>query len=125
MTSSSGSTARAGKLEPRPWEIWLAYVRFADHPDVGKVRPVVIIDERVSAIVAAKVTTAAPQKRFSYCELADWQAEGLLRPSRAQVMPLFQLSRADVLRDAPLGTLTERDRVALQAALDAVATRGL
>lgn len=64
MTGLSDSAARKSGLDPRPWEIWLAYVRFADHPDVGKVRPIVIIDERVSAIVAAKVTTAAPQKRF-------------------------------------------------------------
>ena len=119
MTGFSDSAARKSGLDPRPWEIWLAYVRFADHPNVGKVRPIIIIDERVSAIVAAKVTTAAPQKRFLYCELTDWQAEGLLRPSRAQVVPLFQVSRADVLRDTPLGTLTERDRAALQAALNA------
>jgi mRNA interferase MazF len=125
MTGSSTSAARTSRLNPRPWEIWLAYVRFADHPDVGKVRPIVIIDERVSAIVAAKVTTAVPQERFLYCELADWQVEGLLRPLRAQVVPLFEVSRADVLRDTPLGTLTERDRVALQAALDAADGHGL
>lgn len=119
MTGLSDSAARKSGLDPRPWEIWLAYVRFADHPDVGKVRPIVIIDERVSAIVAAKVTTAAPQKRFLYCE-----AEGLLRPSRAQIVPLFQVSRADVLRDTPLGTLTERDRAALQAALNAADGHG-
>lgn len=125
MTGSSSSTTRTSGLDPHPWEIRLAYVRFADHPDVGKVRPIVIIDERVSAIVAAKVTTAVPQERFLYSELADWQVEGLLRPSRAQVVSLFQVSRADVLRDAPLGTLTERDRVALQTALDAADGHGL
>ena len=31
MTVSSASS------RPVPWEIWLAYVRFADHPDVGKI----------------------------------------------------------------------------------------
>ncbi len=49
MTNSS---ARA----PQPWEVWLAYVRFADHPDVGKVRPVVILDNEIAAAVVAKVT---------------------------------------------------------------------
>lgn len=124
MTVLSNSAADENKSDLRPWEIWLAYVRFADHPDVGKVRPVVIIDERISAIVVAKVTTAALQERFSYCELADWKVEGLLRPSRVQVLPLFQISRADVLRDEPLGMLTERDRTALQAALNEVGGRG-
>jgi hypothetical protein len=85
----------------------------------------IYIDERVSAVVAAKVTTAVPQERYLYCALADWQDEGLLRPLRAQVVPLFEVSRADVLRDTPLGTLTERDRVALQAALDAADGHGL
>ena len=34
----------------RPGEVWLAYVRFANHPDVGKVHPVVIIDGITSAL---------------------------------------------------------------------------
>ena len=40
-------------------EIWLAYVEFADHPGLGKVRPVVILDVRAKscAVVAAKVTS--------------------------------------------------------------------
>lgn len=123
MTSSSKGDV-AFTHEPRPWEIWLAYVRFADNPSVGKVRPVVIIDHNIAAIVVAKVTTAEPQERFSYCKLEDWQAEGLLRPSRAQVTPLFLVSTADVLRDAPLGILTTRDRRALQAKLAAVGSEG-
>ena len=71
--------ASSASKSPAPWEVWLAYVRFADHPDVGKVRPVVIIDERAAAIVVAKVTSAEPQERFSYCELVDWVREGLLK----------------------------------------------
>lgn len=107
---------------PRPWEVWLAYVRFADHPDVGKVRPVVIVDNRVTAVVVAKVTTAEPHEQFAYCEFEDWRLEGLLRPSRAQVVPLFEVGHGDLLRDAPLGALTKRDRLALQAALDGTST---
>lgn len=109
--------ASSASKSPAPWEVWLAYVRFADHPDVGKVRPVVIIDERAAAIVVAKVTTAEPQKRFSYCELADWEREGLLKPSRVQVVPLFQISESDLLNGEPIGVLTERDRRALCLAL--------
>ena len=30
--------------DPAPRDIWLAYVEFADHEGVGKVRPVVILD---------------------------------------------------------------------------------
>ena len=111
MQASSASRA------PAPWEIWLAYVRFADHPDVGKVRPVAIIDERAAAIVVAKVTTAEPQERFMYCALADWEREGLLKPSRVQVTPLFEIAQGDLLNGEPIGILTERDRRALSLAL--------
>lgn len=111
MQASSASRA------PAPWEIWLAYVRFADHPEVGKVRPVVIIDERAAAIVVAKVTTAEPHERFSYCELADWEREGLLKPSRVQIIPLFEIAQGDLLNGEPIGILTERDRRALSLAL--------
>ncbi len=115
MTGSSTSEHAL----PKPWEVWLAYVRFDDHPDVGKVRPVVILDNEASAIIVANVTTAQPHDRYIYCELSDWEVEGLLRPSRVQVMPLFRLGGKDILRDSPLGALTERDRMALQKALDA------
>lgn len=109
--------ASPASLKPSPWEVWLAYLRFADHLEAGKVRPVVIIDDDVSAIVVAKVTTAAPQERYSYCELVDWDREGLLRPSRVQVVPLFHLAQSDLLNGEPLGVLTERDRRALSLAL--------
>ena len=50
--------ASSASAKPAPWEVWLAYLRFADHPEAGKVRPVVIIDGKAAAIVVAKVTTA-------------------------------------------------------------------
>lgn len=109
MTTSS--------VSPAPWEVWLAYVRFADHPDVGKVRPVIILDEEAAAIVVAKVTTAAPQGAFSYCELLDWKQEGLLKPSRVQIAPLFRINPLDLLNGSPMGVLSERDRHALNEAL--------
>ena len=101
----------------RPGDIWLAYVRFADHPNVGKVRPVVIIDKRTTSIVVAKITSAEPSMQFSYCDLDDWHNEGLVRPSRVQVVPLFQLSDKDLLRHEPLGRLSDRDRIRLNQAL--------
>ena len=84
--------ASSASAKPAPWEVWLAYLRFADHPETGKVRPVVIVDDMAAAIVVAKVTTADPQERYKYCELADWEREGLLKPSRVQASPLFRLA---------------------------------
>jgi mRNA interferase MazF len=112
------SLSNKDRQYPHPWEVWLAYLRFADHPDIGKVRPVVIIDSSTSSIVVAKVTTAKPQKNFRYGELINWKVEGLLRPSRVQTLPLFRLTDTDLLGDCPLGILTKRDRIALQVALD-------
>ena len=45
--------------EPEVGDIWLAYVEFSDHPGVGKVRPVVVVDVLSSTclVVAAKVTS--------------------------------------------------------------------
>lgn len=109
--------ASSASAKPTPWEVWLAYLRFADHPETGKVRPVVIVDDMAAAIVVAKVTTADTRERYTYCELADWKREGLLKPSRVQVSPLFRLAQSDLLNGEPLGMLTERDRRALSLML--------
>ena len=44
---------------PHIGDIWLAYVEFADYPEVGKVRPVIVVDVREDAcvVLAAKVTS--------------------------------------------------------------------
>ena len=109
--------ASSASAKPAPWEVWLAYLRFADHPETGKVRPVVIVDDMAAAVVVAKVTTADPREHYTYCELADWKREGLLKPSRVQVSPLFRLAQSDLLNGEPLGMLTERDRRALSLML--------
>ncbi len=110
MPSSSASLC--------PWQVWLAYVRFADHPEVGKVRPVVVIGEETVAVVAAKITSAQPRSQYQYYELVDWESEGLLKPSRIQLAPLLSLNPEDLLNDEPLGYLSDRDRKAFSILLD-------
>ena len=112
MRKATSMATSSASAKPAPWEVWLAYLRFADHPETSKVRPVVIVDDKAAALVVAKVTTADPQERYKYCE-----REGLLKPSRVQVSPLFQLAQSDLLNGEPLGMLTERDRRALSVAL--------
>lgn len=101
-----------------PWQIWLAYVRFADHPEVGKVRPIVIIDSDTVAVIAAKITSAAPLTSYQYYELQDWKEEGLLKPSRVQLNPLLSLNHDDLLNGEPLGCLSERDQSVLAVLLE-------
>lgn len=102
----------ASSAKAKPWEIWLAYVRFSDHPEIGKVRPIVIIDRETYAFIVAKITSAKPRANYQYHELQDWKEEGLLVPSRIQVAPLIALNPKDLLRKKPLGKLSNRDRVA-------------
>lgn len=97
--SGTGAREAATRASGRPWEVWLAHVRFADHPDVGKVRPVVIIDEEITAIVVAKVTTAEPQGRFLYCELADWRLA--VRAQSGQGTAILPVSLTDKVRPCP------------------------
>lgn len=100
-------------------EVWLAYLRFADHPNIGKVRPVILLDSIPGGFVVLKVTTASPKAPYRSCELKDWEVEGLVRPSRAQTFPLFTLSVDDLLNDEPIGILSQRDRAIIQRALSA------
>lgn len=94
--------------EPAPGEVWLAYVYFEDHPDVGKVRPVVIVEVRGGAdvAVAAKVTSKDVGARGALAvEIPDWRACGLRRPSWVRIDQRFELPFSDILRDEPLGRL--------------------
>lgn len=98
--------------EPAPGEVWLAYVYFEDHPDVGKVRPVVIVEVRGAAAVAvaAKVTSKDVRARGALAvDIADWRACGLRRPSWVRLDQRFELPLSDVLRDEPLGRLPEEE----------------
>ena len=71
--------------DPAPRDIWLAYVEFADHEGVGKVRPVVILDASGKAsVITAKITASANYEPSSFVEISDWESCGLRRPSCAR-----------------------------------------
>ena len=93
--------------DPAPRDIWLAYVEFADHEGVGKVRPVVILDSSGKAsVITAKITASANYEPSSFVEISDWESCGLRRPSRVQIEPLVEVRRDKLLRDEPLGQLS-------------------
>ena len=82
--------------DPAPRDIWLAYVEFADHEGVGKVRPVVILDASGKAsVITAKITASANYEPSSFVEIS-W----------AQIEPLVEVRRDKLLRDEPLGQLS-------------------
>lgn len=94
---------------PSVGDIWLAYVEFADHPGIGKVRPVVVIDVQMSAcvVVAAKVTSRISSQGGSEerIPIVDWEACGLRKPSYVRLDQKLELAFENLLNDAPLGSL--------------------
>ena len=95
--------------EPLVGDIWLAYVEFSDHPGVGKVRPVVVVDVRqdVCVVVAAKVPTKdlCADGSGMCIPIIDWQTYGLRKPSYIRLDQKLELAFERLLRDEPIGTL--------------------
>ena len=95
---------------PRPGEVWLAYLSFVDQPDAGKVRPTLIVAlaEDDSAVIAAKITTSPAWPHSTYIEIRDWEEYGLRKLSFIQLNPLFEIKRQQLLRNEPLGKLSRK-----------------
>ena len=91
----------------RPGEIWLAYLHFSDKPDIGKVRPVLVVGVREEAALAVvlKVTSKNPGDGRKSVPLAGWESYGLRKPSYVRVDQIFEVAADSLLGDAPLGTL--------------------
>ena len=103
--------------EPSPGDIWLTYLRFIDHPDIGKVRPIVVADVREDEVLALKVTSKSPRPSSGDLQLAHWPEEGLRAPSAVWLEPSFILKKNELLRDAPIGRLHPEDWGVIQTAL--------
>ena len=103
----------------RPGEIWLAYLHFSDRPDIGKVRPVLIVgvQEDAPLAVVLKVTSKNPEDGRRSVPLAGWESCGLRKPSYVRVDQIFELTPESLLGKAPLGTLEPADFSAVLHAL--------
>lgn len=95
--------------KPSIGDIWLAYVEFSDHPGVGKVRPVVVVDVRedLCVVVAAKVTSKdlCADGSGRCIPIIDWEQCGLRKPSYIRLDQRLELSFERLLRDKPIGVL--------------------
>ena len=98
-------------LEPQVGDIWLAYVEFADHPGVGKVRPVVIVDVREESCVAlaAKVTSKDLRADGSgrCVPIIGWERCGMRKPSYIRLDQKLEIAFEKLLRGEPIGRLPE------------------
>ena len=82
---------------PRPeqWEVWIAYVRFADNPSKGKVRPVLAYNEDGDAYLCFKITSKIGDTPFKSIILDDWKSLGLVKQSRLQLEPQYRISKSE------------------------------
>ena len=78
----------------RPGEIWLTYLHFSDKPELGKVRPVLVVDAQQDSTIAValKVTTKAPHDGRACMALDDWAACGLRKPSYVRLDQIFEVA---------------------------------
>lgn len=107
--------------EPQVGDIWLAWVEFSDHPGVGKVRPIVIVDVDGGACLAlaAKVTSKDLRADASgkVVPIIDWESCGLRKPSYIRLDQRLEVPFDRLIRDEPIGRLPD---VYLQIVLDAL-----
>ena len=115
MTTMKVSTMTS--CEPHVGEVWLTYLHFTDHPDIGKVRPVVIVEVSDNELVVLKITSKAPHPERRDVIVSDLVSAGLRQPSSIWITPPFVLQRSDLLRDAPIGILSPEDWQAVDRAL--------
>lgn len=63
---------------PQKWEVWWAKVKFEDEPDIIKIRPVIVFDNKKAYIISFKVTGQMPRisPASMYCK--NGRKQGLL-----------------------------------------------
>lgn len=111
---------------PKPvvGDIWLAYLEFSDHPGVGKVRPVLVVDVEGDAciVVVAKVTSKDLRESSNVpcLPIINWNRYGLVKPSYIRLDQRFELAYERLLRDAPIGRLPRSLMDVVADALDEI-----
>ncbi len=103
MRKTTGSTMTLSK-RVESGSVWLTYLHYSDLPDLGKVRPVLIVEVFEDATAAVlKITSKAGSGLRASLTIEDWASCGLRRPSYVRVDEVFQLSTDGLLRNEPLG----------------------
>jgi hypothetical protein len=93
----------------RPFDIWLIYLHFVNHPQTGKVRPALVVEVGNGSLAAAKITSKPPKPGTSDVPIAFWQQAGLNAPSTVRCSQVFEIGFDELLRDAPVGRLQAFD----------------
>jgi len=79
------------------WEVWWAYVDYEDKPDAGKVRPVLIVNNKETYVFTLKMTSHEKREHDSYdYELKQWQHANLEKPTTVRVGCLYKLEHSSI-----------------------------
>jgi len=93
----------------QPFDIWLVYLHFVDHPQTGKVRPVLVVGAKEDVVAVAKITSKPPAPDTDDVLIEMWQEAGLNVPSTIRCSQVFEISPDELLREMPLGVLQPDD----------------
>ena len=101
-------------------EIWLSYLHFSDRPDLGKIRPVLIVDVQMdnALAVALKVTSKNPADGRKSTPIPEWKSCGLRKPSYVRTDQIFEIPTASLLGKEPLGALSQARLATILQLLD-------
>lgn len=103
---------------PAQWEVWHARFDFNDKKGY-KYRPVIIIEAYPDGTLAMMVTSSANKLSLPHDYLLeDWREAGLEKPSIARADRRADLPRGYFGTAGKIGSLSPRDRAALEAILD-------
>ena len=103
---------------PKIGDVWLTYLRFTDHPEIGKVRPVVVVDIVDDSVVALKITSKMLLDNENCLVVSDLVSAGLRTSSCIRLAPPFLIPVEKLLREKPIGVLSQGDMRALKGRLD-------
>ena len=99
------------------WEVWWAYVEFEDRPEEGKIRPVLIINDKETYVFVLKMTSREQRESdpLDYA-IKRWEHAKLDKPTTVRVGCLYQLQyRSFVER---IGRLHVSDIYEIQKLID-------
>ncbi len=97
----------------RRWEIYWADAPFEDDPSLSKLRPVVILNDKIVYVLASKITSHEARENAAYdYVLIHWEEAGLTKPSVVRVEKLLQL-KPEQIKDR-IGQLSLVDIAAIQ-----------
>lgn len=106
---------------PKQWELWV--VRFNYKEGHGyKYRPILVLLCEQDKVYSAMITSShAMFEKSSTIPLQDWTKEGLKKPSFVRLDRIAWLPREYFATDKRIGSISENDKMAIEAALQSLA----